>query len=125
MNQFNKEKNVAIKKYLDFSGLKNFLDNLRAERPVIELTSAEYAATQSLQEELTAALPGITQMAVQEGNMIGMEEAVAQQQQEQTQPQPQATATSDVNEKTDIDSSDEAARELLMLGKKYYKSRKS
>lgn len=91
------------------------------------MTSSEYAAVQSLQEELTAALPDIQQMAVQEGNMIGMEEAVAQQnaEQAQQQEQPQQTmATSDVNEKESIDSSDEAARELLMLGKKYYKEKR-
>lgn len=33
-----------MRKFLDLSGLKTFLDNLRAERPVVELTSAEYAA---------------------------------------------------------------------------------
>lgn len=33
-----------MKKYLDLSGLSVFLQKLRAERPVIELTSAEYHA---------------------------------------------------------------------------------
>ena len=35
---------MASKKYLDFLGLSRFLEKLRSERPVIELTSAEYAA---------------------------------------------------------------------------------
>lgn len=35
---------MANKKYLDLSGLSTFLNKLRSERPVIELTSAEYEA---------------------------------------------------------------------------------
>lgn len=35
---------MADKKYLDISGLRRFLDDLRADRPVIELTSSEYEA---------------------------------------------------------------------------------
>ena len=35
---------MSEKKYLDLSGLGLFLDNLKKSRPVIELTSAEYAS---------------------------------------------------------------------------------
>ena len=90
------------------------------------MTSAEFAATQSLQEELTAAIPEIQQMAVQEGSKLGLDAAIQQQQTQQNeQPQPQQTmATSDINEKTDIDNGNEAAQELLSLGKKFYKEKK-
>ena len=96
------------------------------------MTSAEFAATQSLQEELTAAMPGIQQMAVQEGSKLGLDAAVQQQQTEQTQQNKQAQnnaqqetmATSDINEKTDIDNGNEAAQELLSLGKRFYKTKK-
>lgn len=109
---------------VDIEKLQKLMYNVEAMNKNA-MTSSEYAAVQSLQEELTQALPGITQMAMQEGSMLGMEEAVAQQQQEQAQPQPQPEmATSDINEKTDIDGGDEAARELLMLGKKYYQRNK-
>ena len=91
------------------------------------MTSAEFAATQSLQEELTAAIPGIQQMAISEGSQLGLEAAVQQQQNEQAQQnkqQQEIMATSDVNEKTDIDNGNEAAQELLSLGKKFYKNNK-
>lgn len=94
------------------------------------MTSAEFAATQSLQEELTAAIPGIQQMAIQEGSKLGLDAAI-QQQNEQTQQnkqqnnaQQETMATSDINEKTDIDNGNEAAMELLSLGKKFYKNNK-
>ena len=91
------------------------------------MTSAEFAATQSLQEELTAAIPEIQQMAVQEGSKLGLDTAIQQQQAEQAQQneqQQETMATSDINEKTDIDNGNEAAQELLSLGKKFYKNNK-
>ena len=95
------------------------------------MTSAEFAATQSLQEELTAAIPGIQQQAIQEGCKLGLDAAIQQQQTEQVQQNEQAQnntqqetmATSDINEKTDIDNGN-AAVELLALGKKFYKNKK-
>ena len=83
--------------------------------------SSEYSATMLLKEELEKALPGIQQMAIQEGTQLGLDAAVNQQQTEQGQ---QPMATSDINEKTGIENSDEAATELLALGKKFYKDRK-
>ena len=94
------------------------------------MTSAEFAATQSLQEELTAAIPGIQQQAIQEGSKLGLDAAIQQQQTEQAQqneqPQQQEImATSDINEKESVDNGNEAAQELLSLGKKfYYKNKK-
>lgn len=89
------------------------------------MTSSEYSAVTSLQEELTAALPGIQQMAQAEGAQLGLDAAISQQQTEQQQqPQQEEMATSDVNEKTDIDNGDEAAQELLVLGKKFYKEKR-
>lgn len=93
------------------------------------MTSAEFAATQSLQEELTAAIPGIQQMAIQEGSKLGLDAAIQQQQTEQAQqneqPQQQEImATSDINEKESVDNGNEAAQELLSLGKKFYKNKK-
>lgn len=114
---------------VDIQKLQSLMYNVEAMNKNA-MTSAEFAATQSLQEELTAAIPGIQQMAIQEGSKLGLDAAIQQQQTEQTQqneqPQQQETmATSDVNEKTDIDNGNEAAQELLSLGKKFYsKSRK-
>ena len=91
------------------------------------MTSAEFAATQSLQEELTAAIPGIQQQAIQEGSKLGLDAAMQQQQTEQTQQnkqQQEIMATSDINEKESVDNGNEAAQELLSLGKKFYKNKK-
>ena len=96
------------------------------------MTSAEFAATQSLQEELTAAIPGIQQQAIQEGSKLGLDAAMQQQQTEQAQQNEQAQnntqqeimATSDINEKEAVDNGNEAAQELLSLGKKFYKNKK-
>ena len=95
------------------------------------MTSAEFAATQSLQEELTAAIPDIQQMAISEGSKLGLDAAMQQQQTEQTQQNEQSQqqeimATSDINEKESVDNgnSNEAAMELLSLGKKFYKNKK-
>ena len=96
------------------------------------MTSAEFAATQSLQEELTAAIPGIQQQAIQEGSKLGLDAAMQQQQAEQAQQNKQAQnnaqqeimATSDINEKESVDNGNEAAQELLSLGKKFYKNKK-
>ena len=90
------------------------------------MTSAEFAATQSLQEELTAAIPDIQQMAISEGSKLGLDAAMQQQQAQQNeQPQQQETmATSDINEKEAVDNGNEAAQELLSLGKKFYKNKK-
>ena len=91
------------------------------------MTSAEFAATQSLQEELTAAIPDIQQMAISEGSQLGLDAAMQQQQTEQTQQnkqQQETMATSDINEKEAVDNSNEAAMELLSLGKKFYKNKK-
>ena len=91
------------------------------------MTSAEFAATQSLQEELTAAIPDIQQMAISEGSKLGLDAAIQQQQTEQTQQneqQQEIMATSDINEKESVDNGNEAAQELLSLGKKFYKNKK-
>lgn len=112
---------------VDIQKLQRLMYNVEAMNKNA-MTSAEFAATQSLQEELTAAIPGIQQMAVQEGSKLGLDAAI-QQQSEQTQqnkqPQQQETmATSDVNEKESVDNGNEAAQELLSLGKKFYKNNK-
>ena len=111
---------------VDIQKLQRLMYNVEAMNKNA-MTSAEFAATQSLQEELTAAIPGIQQMAVQEGSKLGLDAAIQQQQTEQQNEQPQqqqTMATSDVNEKTDIDNGNEAAQELLSLGKKFYKNNK-
>ena len=108
---------------VDIEKLQRLMYNVEAMNKQA-MTSAEFAATQSLQEELTAALPGIQQMAMQEGSQLGLDAAMQQQQNEQTQQnnaQQKTMATSDINEKTDIDNGNEAAQELLALGKKFYK----
>lgn len=108
---------------VDIQKLQRLMYNVEAMNKNA-MTSAEFAATQSLQEELTAALPDITQMAMQEGSQLGIDAAMQQQQNEQAQEQNNAQqetmATSDINEKTDIDNCNEAAKELLSLGKKFY-----
>ena len=109
---------------VDIQKLQRLMYNVEAMNKNA-MTSAEFAATQSLQEELTAAIPGIQQQAIQEGSKLGLDAAI-QQQAEQTQQnneQPEM-ATSDINEKTDIDNGNEAAQELLSLGKKFYKNNK-
>ena len=110
---------------VDIEKLQRLMYNVEAMNKNA-MTSAEFAATQSLQEELTAAIPGIQQMAVQEGSKLGLDAAMQQQQSEQTQQNTQQPemATSDVTEKTDIDNGNEAAQELLSLGKKFYKNKK-
>lgn len=109
---------------VDIQKLQRLMYNVEAMNKNA-MTSAEFAATQSLQEELTAAIPGIQQMAIQEGSKLGLDAAIQQQQNEQTQQTEQPEmATSDVNEKTDIDNGNEAAQELLSLGKKFYKNKK-
>ena len=111
---------------VDIQKLQRLMYNVEAMNKNA-MTSAEFAATQSLQEELTAALPDITQMAMKEGSQLGIDAAIQQQQNEQTQQneqQQEIMATSDVNEKTDIDNGNEAAQELLSLGKKFYKNKK-
>ena len=113
---------------VDIQKLQRLMYNVEAMNKNA-MTSAEFAATQSLQEELTAAIPGIQQQAIQEGSKLGLDAAMQQQQTEQTkqneQPQQQGImATSDINEKTDIDNGNEAAQELLSLGKKFYKNKK-
>ena len=116
---------------VDIQKLQRLMYNVEAMNKNA-MTSAEFAATQSLQEELTAAIPGIQQMAIQEGSKLGLDAAIQQQQTEQTQQNEQAQnnaqqetmATSDINEKTDIDNGNEAAQELLSLGKKFYKNKK-
>ena len=110
---------------VDINKLMKLMENVEAMNKNA-MTSAEFAATQSLQEELTAAIPGIQQMAVQEGSKLGLDAAIQQQQTKQNeQPQQQETmATSDINEKTDIDNGNEAAQELLSLGKRFYKNKK-
>ena len=113
---------------VDIQKLQRLMYNVEAMNKNA-MTSAEFAATQSLQEELTAAIPGIQQQAIQEGSKLGLDAAMQQQQAEQTQQneQPQQKeimATSDINEKTDIDNGNEAAQELLSLGKKFYKNKK-
>lgn len=111
---------------VDIQKLQRLMYNVEAMNKNA-MTSAEFAATQSLQEELTAAIPGIQQQAIQEGSKLGLDAAMQQQQAEQTQQneqQQETMATSDINEKTDIDNGNEAAQELLSLGKKFYKSKK-
>lgn len=110
---------------VDIEKLQRLMYNVEAMNKNA-MTSAEFAATQSLQEELTAAIPGIQQMAIQEGSKLGLDTAIQQQQNEQTQnnAQQETMATSDINEKTDIDNGNEAAQELLSLGKKFYKNKK-
>ena len=111
---------------VDIEKLQRLMYNVEAMNKQA-MTSAEFAATQSLQEELTAALPGIQQMAMQEGSQLGLDAAMQQQQNEQTQQnnaQQKTMATSDINEKTDIDNGNEAAQELLALGKKFYKEKR-
>ena len=109
---------------VDIQKLQRLMYNVEAMNKNA-MTSAEFAATQSLQQELTAAIPDIQQMAISEGSKLGLDAAM-QQQAEQTQQkneQPEM-ATSDITEKTDIDNSNEAAQELLSLGKKFYKNKK-
>ena len=109
---------------VDIQKLQRLMYNVEAMNKNA-ITSAEFAATQSLQEELTAAIPDIQQMAISEGSKLGLDAAM-QQQAEQTQQkneQPEM-ATSDITEKTDIDNGNEAAQELLSLGKKFYKNKK-
>lgn len=111
---------------VDIQKLQRLMYNVEAMNKNA-MTSAEFAATQSLQEELTAAIPGIQQMAIQEGSKLGLDAAIQQQQTEQTQQnnaQQETMATSDINEKTDIDNGNEAAQELLSLGKRFYKNKK-
>lgn len=111
---------------VDIQKLQRLMYNVEAMNKNA-MTSAEFAATQSLQEELTAAIPGIQQMAIQEGSKLGLDTAIQQQQTEQTQQnkqQQETMATSDINEKTDIDNGNGAAQELLSLGKKFYKNNK-
>lgn len=115
---------------VDIEKLQRLMYNVEAMNKNA-MTSAEFAATKSLQEELTAAIPGIQQMAIQEGSKLGLDAAMQQQQNEQTQQntqqnnaQQETMATSDINEKTDIDNGNEAAQELLSLGKRFYKNNK-
>ena len=115
---------------VDIQKLQRLMYNVEAMNKNA-MTSAEFAATQSLQEELTAAIPGIQQQAIQEGSKLGLDAAIQQQQNEQTQQntqqnnaQQETMATSDINEKTDIDNGNEAAQELLSLGKKFYYNKK-
>ena len=114
---------------VDIQKLQRLMYNVEAMNKNA-MTSAEFAATQSLQEELTAAIPGIQQQAIQEGSKLGLDAAMQQQQTEQAQqneqPQQQEImATSDINEKESVDNGNEAAQELLSLGKKfYYKNKK-
>ena len=111
---------------VDIEKLQRLMYNVEAMN-MNAMTSAEFAATQSLQEELTTAIPDIQQMAISEGSKLGLDAAIQQQNeqtQEQNEQQPEM-ATSDINEKTDIDNGNEAAQELLSLGKKfYYKNKK-
>ena len=110
---------------VDIQKLQRLMYNVEAMNKNA-MTSAEFAATQSLQEELTAAIPDIQQMAISEGSQLGLDAAMQQQTeqtQEQNNEQPEM-ATSDINEKTDIDNGSEAAQELLSLGKKFYKNKK-
>ena len=116
---------------VDIEKLQRLMYNVEAMNKNA-MTSAEFAATQSLQEELTAAIPRIQQMAIQDGSKLGLDAAIQQQQDEQTQKneqtqnnaQQETMATSDINEKTDIDNGNEAAQELLSLGKKFYKNKR-
>ena len=113
---------------VDIQKLQRLMYNVEAMNKNA-MTSAEFAATQSLQEELTAAIPGIQQQAIQEGSKLGLDAAMQQQQNEQTQQNEQSQqkeimATSDINEKESVDNGNEAAQELLSLGKKFYKNKK-
>ena len=111
---------------VDIQKLQRLMYNVEAMNKNA-MTSAEFAATQSLQEELTAAIPGIQQQAIQEGSKLGLDAAIQQQQAEQTQQnkqQQEIMATSDINEKESVDNGNEAAQELLSLGKKFYKNKK-
>lgn len=112
---------------VDIEKLQRLMYNVEAMNKNA-MTSAEFAATQSLQEELTAAIPDIQQMAISEGSQLGLDAAMQQQQTEQTQEQNNAQqeimATSDINEKESVDNGNEAAQELLSLGKKFYKNKK-
>lgn len=115
---------------VDIQKLQRLMYNVEAMNKNA-MTSAEFAATQSLQEELAAAIPGIQQMAIQEGSKLGLDAAMQQQQTEQTQQnkqqnsaQQEIMATSDINEKESVDNGNEAAQELLSLGKKFYKNKK-
>ena len=111
---------------VDIQKLQRLMYNVEAMNKNA-MTSAEFAATQSLQEELTAAMPGIQQQAIQEGSKLGLDAAMQQQQTEQTQQnkqQQEIMATSDINEKESVDNGNEAAQELLSLGKKFYKNKK-
>ena len=111
---------------VDIQKLQRLMYNVEAMNKNA-MTSAEFAATQSLQEELTAAIPDIQQMAIQEGSKLGLDAAIQQQQTEQTQQneqQQEIMATSDINEKESVDNGNEAAQELLSLGKKFYKNKK-
>ena len=111
---------------VDIQKLQRLMYNVEAMNKNA-MTSAEFAATQSLQEELTAAIPGIQQQAIQEGSKLGLDAAIQQQQTEQTQQnkqQQEIMATSDINEKESVDNGNEAAQELLSLGKKFYKNKK-
>ena len=112
---------------VDINKLMKLMENVEAMNKNA-MTSAEFAATQSLQEELTAAIPGIQQMAIQEGSKLGLDAAIQQQQAEQNtqqnNTQKETMTTSDINEKTDIDNGNEAAQELLSLGKRFYKNKK-
>ena len=105
---------------VDIQKLQRLMYNVEAMNKNA-MTSAEFAATQSLQEELTAALPDITQMAMQEGSQLGIDAAMQQQNEQTQQTEQPEMATSDINEKTDIDN---GAVELLSLGKKFYKNNK-
>lgn len=111
---------------VDIQKLQRLMYNVEAMNKNA-MTSAEFAATQSLQEELTAAIPGIQQQAIQEGSKLGLDAAIQQQQTEQAQQneqQQENMATSDINEKESVDNGNEAAQELLSLGKKFYKNNK-
>ena len=111
---------------VDIQKLQRLMYNVEAMNKNA-MTSSEYSATLLLKEELENSLPNITQMAINEGSQLGLDAAMQQQQTEQAQQnnvQQGIMATSDINEKTDINNGNEAAQELLSLGKKFYKSKK-
>ena len=108
---------------VDIQKLQRLMYNVEAMNKNA-ITSAEFAATQSLQEELTAAIPDIQQMAISEGSKLGLDAAMQQQQTQQNEQQQETMATSDINEKESVDNGNEAAQELLSLGKKFYKNKK-
>ena len=108
---------------VDIQKLQRLMYNVEAMNKNA-ITSAEFAATQSLQEELTAAIPDIQQMAISEGSKLGLDAAMQQQQAQQNEQQQETMATSDINEKESVDNGNEAAQELLSLGKKFYKNKK-